>query len=60
MPFRDKASQHFLKPTYRRGKEKEAVEGTEEQEPECEPSQVPPEDDEVVEEGVMDALVIAD
>ena len=22
VPFRDKASQHFLKPTYRRGKEK--------------------------------------
>ena len=25
VPFRDKASQHFLKPTYRRGKEKEEV-----------------------------------
>ena len=56
VPFRDKASQHFLKPTYRRGKEKEAGEGTEEQEPECEPSQLPQEDDEVVEESVMDAL----
>ena len=46
MPFRDKASQHFLKPTYRRGKEKEEVDAPEQQEPECEPSQLLPSSDE--------------
>ena len=40
VPFRDKASQNWLKPTYRRGKEKEEVE-VPEQEPDCEPSQLP-------------------
>jgi len=40
VPFRDKASQNWLKPTYRRGKEKEEVEAPEE-EPEGEPSQLP-------------------
>ena len=44
MPFRDKASQHFLKPTYRRGKEKEEV--PEEHEPESEPPQLLPSSDE--------------
>ena len=46
MPFRDKASQHFLKPTYRRGKEKEEVDAPEQEEPECEPSQLLPSSDE--------------
>ena len=40
IPFRDKASQHWLKPTYRRGKEK-GEEDIPEKEPEGEPSQVP-------------------
>ena len=40
IPFRDKASQHWLKPTYRRGAEKEE-EDIPEKEPEGEPSQVP-------------------
>ena len=56
MPFRDKASQHFLKPTYRRGKEKEEAEGSEEQEPECEPTQVPPYEDVAADERLEDAL----
>ena len=56
MPFRDKASQHFLKPTYRRGKEKEDVDGSEQQdEPESEPNQVPVYEDEAVDVAV-DAL----
>ena len=57
VPFRDKASQHFLKPTYRRGKEKEEAEGSEQQEePECEPRQLPLLEGDVVDEGVLDAL----
>ena len=44
VPFRDKASQNWLKPTYRRGKEKEDV--PEQQEPESEPPRLLPSSDE--------------
>ena len=40
IPFRDKASQNWLKQTYRRGTEKEEVDGSE-AEPELEPSRLP-------------------
>ncbi len=47
IPFRDKASQHHLKPTYRRGAPKEQVDIPE---PEGEPSQLPSEVEEDGEE----------
>ena len=56
VPFRDKASQHFLKPTYRRGKEKEEADASEQQEPESEPPQLLPYGDEGEDEAV-DAVV---
>ena len=52
VPFRDKASQHFLKPTYRRGKETHEVDASEQQEPESEPPDLLPYGDEGEDEAV--------